>query len=89
MQKQRNGFISNCLSPYLCDYIRGYNTQQVILALTEKWEKIDGKGYGGTVLRDLSRTYGTLNHDLLIAKLSAYGFKHDALKFIYSYLTNR
>ena len=40
-------------------------------------------------MRDLSKTYGTLNHDLLIAKLSAYGFKHDAMKLVYSYLTNR
>ena len=26
MQKQINGSISNCLSPYLCDYRKGYNT---------------------------------------------------------------
>ena len=38
---------------------------------------------------DLSKAFDTLNHGLLIAKLSAYGFEHDALKFIYSYLTNR
>ena len=30
----------------------------------------------------------TLNHDLVIAKLSAYGFKHDELKLVYSYLAN-
>ena len=36
---------------------------------------------------DLSRAFDT--HDLLIAKLIAYGFEHDALKLIYSYLTNR
>ena len=53
-------------------------------------KKLDDKGYGGAVLMDLSITaFGTLNHGLLIAKLSAYGFEHDALKFIYSYLTNR
>ena len=38
---------------------------------------------------DLSMAFDTLNHDLLIVKLSAYGFEHEALKFIYSYLTNR
>ena len=39
MQKQINGFISNCLSPYLCDYRKGFNTQQALLELIEKWEK--------------------------------------------------
>ena len=90
MQKQINGFISNYLSPYLCGYRKGYNTQQALLALIEKWKKIlDDKGYGSAVLMDLSKAFDTLNHGLLIAKLSAYGFEHDALKIIYSYLTNR
>ena len=35
------------------------------------------------------KAFGTLNRDLLIAKLTAYGFEHDALKLIYSYLTNK
>ena len=52
-------------------------------------KKIDDKGYGGAVLMDLFKAFGTLNHGLLVAKLSAYRFEHDALKFIYSYLTNR
>ena len=90
MQKQIYGFISKCLSPYLCGYRKGYNTQQVLLAIIEKWKKnLDDKGRGGAVLMDLSKALDTLNHGLLIAKLSAYGFEHDALKLIYSYLTNR
>ena len=90
MQKQINGFISNYLSPYLCGYRKGYNTQQALLVLIEKWKKnLDDKAYGGAVLMDLSKAFHTLNHGLLIAKPSAYGFEHDALKLIYSYLTNR
>ena len=49
-------------------------------------KNFDDKGYGGAVLMDLSKAFDTLNHGLLIAKLSAYGFEYDALKFIYSYL---
>ena len=79
MQKQINGFISNYLSPYLCGYWKDYNTQQALLALIEKWKKkLDDKAYGGTVLIDLSKAFDTLNRGLLIAKLSAYGFEHDA-----------
>ena len=38
---------------------------------------------------DLSKAFGTLNDDLLIAKLGAYGFKTDALRYTKSYLKNR
>ena len=40
-------------------------------------------------LSDLSKAFDCINHELLIAKLHAYGFDNDALKFIYSYLKGR
>ena len=41
----------------------------------QRWKNVlDKKGYGGAVLMDLSKTFDTLSHDLLIAKLHAYGF---------------
>ena len=77
------------MSPYLCGYRKGFSTQQALLSLIEKWKNIlDKKGYGGAVLMDLSKAFDTLNHDLLIAKLHAYGFTRESLKLIKSYLTN-
>ena len=38
---------------------------------------------------DLSKAFDTLNHDLLVAKLYAYGFDKTSLHLIKSYLTNR
>ena len=38
---------------------------------------------------DLSKAFGTINHDLLIAKLNAHGFYTDALKVLLSYLQDR
>ena len=38
---------------------------------------------------DLSKAFDTLNHDLLIAKLHAYGFSEESLQLIKGYLTSR
>ena len=90
MQKQINDFIISFLSPYLCGYRKGFNTQHALLTLVENWRKsLDNKGVGGAILMDLSKTFDTLNHDLLIAKLHAYGFQHDALTLLHSYLSKR
>ena len=58
--------------------------------LLEQWEKIlDDNGYAGAVLMDLSKAFDTINHELLIAKLHAYGFSKEALTLIPSYLSDR
>ena len=41
------------------------------------------------MLMDLSKAFDTLNHNLLLAKLNAYGFSFNAIKFIQSYLSER
>ena len=59
--------------------------------MTEKWRQYLGKGGGisGPLLTDLSKAFDYLLHDLLIAKLAAYGFDYDSLVFIQSYLSER
>ena len=37
----------------------------------------------------MSKAFDCLNHDLLIAKLAAYGFEKNAINFIYDYLKER
>ena len=49
----------------------------------------DKQGYAGEILMYLSKAFDTLNHDLLLAKLNAYGFDKQFLLLIKSYLTNR
>ena len=58
--------------------------------LIEKWKQIiDDKGYGAAILLDLSKAFGTINHELLIAKLHAYDFTRDSLLIILSCLSDR
>ena len=90
MQKQITSFIDKFLSPFLCGYRKGYNTQTALVSLIEKWrQQLDKKGFTGAVLMDLSKAFDTINHELLIAKLYAYGFSKNAVQLIHSYLTNR
>ena len=72
------------------EYRKGYSAQHALLSLLEKWRiALDNKEYAGAVLMDLSKAFDSLNHDLLLAKLHAYGFERDALLLMRSYLTNR
>ena len=58
--------------------------------MLEKWRKsLDKGGYEGVILMGLSKAFDTLNHDLLIAKLHAYGFDKNSLRLVKSYLTDR
>ena len=50
---------------------------------------MDNNAYGGAILMDLSKAFDTINHDLLTAKLNAYGFSHSSQSLLYSYLSNR
>ena len=52
-----------------------------MLSLTEEWKKaLNNKGFGGAVLMNLSKALDTINHDLLLEKLHAYGFDKSNLK---------
>ena len=90
LSKQLNDFIENKFSPLLCGFRKGHNTQHALMRLLEDWRaQLDNKKVIGTILCDLSKAFDTLPHDLLLAKLNAYGLSHSALTFINSYLSNR
>ena len=78
------------LSDKISAYRKGYSCQHVLLKLTEEWRKhLDQNKVVGAVLMDLSKAFDCLPHELLIAKLAAYGFDKKTLKFLLSYLKGR
>ena len=75
MYNQISQNINSFLRPYLCGPRKEFSSQQAILSLIEKWKIVqDSEVHGGVVLTDLSKACDTINHDLQIAKLHAYGF---------------
>ena len=88
MENQITSHLESYLSPYLCGYRKGYSTQHALVSLIEKWKvSRDKGGCTGAILMDLSKAFDTLNHDLLVEKLHAYGFSHSASNLIKDYLT--
>ena len=54
--------------------------------MLEHWKKAMDKGkVAGTLLIDLPKAFDCINHQLLIAKLEAYGFDHKSLTSIVIY----
>ena len=43
----------------------------------------------GAILMDLSKSFDCIKHDLLLAKLDAYGFTPEALRLVNSFFENR
>ena len=59
------------------------------MPMLEMWKNALDKGSYVSIFMDLSKAFDTLNHNLLIAKLEAYGFERDSLSLMKSYLNDR
>ena len=83
-------FSVSFLSPLLCAFKKGYNTQHALLRFLETCKMtLDKSGYAGALMMDLSKGFDCIDHELLIAKVHAYGLSRNALKMIHSYVSKR
>ena len=90
MSYQINDYMNEKLSIFLCGFRKGMSAQHCLLFMIEKLRKCyDNGGKAGILFTDLSKAFDCLVHDLLIAKLNAYGFDYLSLKLIHSYLFDR
>ena len=61
-------------------YRKGYSCQHVILRLVEDWKlALDDRKHVAAMLMDLSKAFDSLPHELIIAKLKAYGMKEEGV----------
>ena len=90
LYSQISKFFEENLSDYQCGFRKGFNAQHCLVVMIEKWRKSLDKGESfGALLTDLSKVFDCLPHDLLVAKLHAYGFDIQSIRLIHSYLTGR
>ena len=81
-KEQISLYFENILSPFLCGFCKGFSAHHCLTVMLERW-----KNCGSPVNWSIKGL--CLNHELLIAKLCAYGFDNQALLYIHSYLPDR
>ena len=90
MHDDINSFMADKLSPLLSGFRKGYSTQLSLLHMLDSWHRsLDAGNFVGAVLIDLSKAFDCINHNLLLAKMQAYGFSRKSLALVKSYLSNR
>ena len=69
---------------------KNHSTQHWLMCMLEMWkDTLDKGGYFCATFMNLCKAFDTLNHNLLIVKLEADGFKRESLSFMKSYLIDR
>ena len=90
MNEQLLPFVNRSLSELISAYRSGYNTNHVLICLIENWgHALDKNLFTSAILMDLSKAFDFIPHDLLTAKLHAYGLDLDTITFLHNYLKNR
>ena len=78
------------LNKLLCGFRKVHFTQHALFKLLHSWQRgLDNSGFIGTILMDLSKAYGCLPHDPIVAKFEAYGLSKNSLNSLLDYLEGR
>ena len=74
MYKQPYDYFVVIFSRNQCGFRKGFSVVNCLLPMTEKWrESLDQGGAYGALLTGVSKVLDCLPHELIIAKLCAYG----------------
>ena len=67
-------------------FLRGHSCCTALLKMVDDWRlALDSKKITGAIAIDLSKALDSICHNLLLAKLRAYGLNDDAIAFLQSY----
>ena len=87
IHKQITNYMRDKLNKSITFLRKSHGMQHSLAVMLEKWKRAIHKGECVSVLlMDLSKSFNTINYELMIAKLKAYGFSGEPLKFMQSYL---
>ena len=71
-------------------YRKKISTEHAVIAMIEEWRKRLDEGFDViAIFLDLSKAFDTVNHKILLAKLTYYNFHSNLINLIANYLTNR
>ena len=81
---------NNVLSSHQFGFREGYSTEYAILDIYEKLLSNLDKGFSScAIFLDLAKAFDSVDHEILLSKLSKYGIRGNILIFFKSYLTSR
>ena len=69
---------------FLKELLLFYSTRFIYIIVAKK--ELDNSDFIGAILMDLFKAYDCLPHDLITAKLEAYGLSKNSLKLLLDYL---
>ena len=75
LHDQISKYFETTFSKFQCSFRKGYGTQYFLLAMIEKWKRaVDNGGVFAASMTNLSKVFGCIPHDFMIARLAAQGF---------------
>ena len=81
--EQINDHMQSKFTKHITGFRKNHSTQNALLIMIKKWKTILNKKLKvGALFMDLSKGFDNLDHSLLLAKLSAYGFDKNSLSFV-------
>ena len=78
------------ITPDQFAYSKGHSTQTSLRRVIDDWlENVNESQITGICMLDIAKCFDTIDHDLLLKKLSLYGIKNIELEWFKSYLHQR